>query len=137
MATIGLHRISLRRAVLTVAGDDYRASVNQVELIPEPLWEWESPLEADPMRGAYPVLTGVRWTVLVGFVQDFRTPDSLSVYLVEHAAQIKTVTFTPDDGGRTVTVDVMILPARLGGVTGDILTAVAELPAYGAPDLGE
>lgn len=134
MSTIGLQVVSLRQAVLTVAADDYTAAVNEVTLVPEVLFDWAW---AFGRRNPTPVAGGIRWTATIGYAQDFTTPDALAIYLVEHAAQRKTITFTPVTGGRTITADVMVIPGQLGGPSGEILTATTVLPLYGEPVLSE
>lgn len=134
MSTIGLQVVSLREAVLTIAADDYTAAVNEVTLVPEVLFTWSQSLG---QRTATPVPVGVRWTLTIGYAQDFTTADALAIYLVEHAAQRKTITFTPVSGGRTITADVMVIPGQLGGPSGEILTATAVLPLFGEPVISE
>ena len=133
METIPLRAVALRDAVLTVADDAYTAGVNEVTFVPEPEWEWDQPLHGDPE----PAIVGVRWSVVLGYAQDFSTPKALAIYLVENAAQRRTLTFTPRAGGRPVTADVLIIPGHLGGPSGELLAATAEMPVYGRPVVGE
>lgn len=130
MATIGLSPVSLRNALLTVAEDDYTAAIGEVTFTPEVDYGWHQSFDG---RTSTPYMTGVRWVCMLTYVQDFTTPDALSIYLVENAAQVKTVTFTPTMGGRSVTGQAMIVPGQLGGVAGGVLTANVTLPLYGSP----
>ncbi|MGV8965340.1 MAG: hypothetical protein ACOH2F_03590 [Cellulomonas sp.] len=132
MAVVGLQPISLRNATLTVAEDDYTQSIDQVTFAPEVDYEWTRGYDDSAY---YPYYTGIRWTVALGYAQDLLTPGSLSLYLLEHAAQTRTITFTPvpGSGQRTITADVLIIPGQLGGVPGQILTGSVALPLFGDP----
>lgn len=130
MTAVGLQPITLRRAVLTIAEDDYTASVNEVTFAPEVEVEWVPTFQS----GSYlPIYTGIRWFAVVGYAQDFTTPGSLTRYLFEHAAQTRTLVFTPVEGGSSVTADAMIVPGRMGGPTAELLTATVILPLFDEP----
>lgn len=132
MTVIGVKPIMLKGATFTVAADDYTSAVTQAAFIPNPSWRWMDSLTG----GAFPVPDGwTRWTVSLGFIQDLATAGALSLYLIANAGERKTVTFTPTPGGQTVTADVMILPAEVGGVPNQQMTAAVSLPIFGAPVL--
>lgn len=134
MTTVGLAPISLREATLTVEADDYTAQVNEVTFVPEVEWMWHRTHLAD-----IPIFLRVRWTVVIGYAQDLTTPGALSLYLFTNAAAVKTLTFTPLAGGPTITAEAMIVPGRIGGPSGQILTETVVLPLFDEPviDTGE
>lgn len=129
---IGLTPVNLRDATLAIEADNYTVSVNQVLFVPRYAYDWYRPFDA---RASQPVPTGHTWTVSLGYAQDFTTPQALSIYLMEHAGQQKTVTF--EVPGRVIAATVLILPGRFGGVINQIPAATVDLPLYGDPDLGE
>lgn len=130
MAVIGLQPIMMKDATLTIAGDDYTASITQVLFVPQVEWLW-----ADTFQATEPVFARARWTSQVGFLQDWETANALTSYLILNAAQRRTVVFTPKVGGMTVTADVLLIPASVGGVPGQQMSATAVLPLFGDPVL--
>lgn len=146
MAVIGLQPIMLKDATFTVAEDDYTASVTQVVFTPQVLWTWHEDICSGGT--ATPVYAGVRWTVSVGYLQDLsagypfdengtiRTALPLTTYLLEHAAQTRTVVFAPKAGGTAVRADVMIVPGPVGGVPNQQLTSQVTMPLFEEPTLG-
>ncbi|WP_324651001.1 hypothetical protein [Georgenia sp. H159] len=135
MSVVGLQPITLKDATLTVAEDDYSQAISQVIFTPQVRWSWVDELCQSPT----PMFEGVAWTVTIGFAQDLTTPDSLTLYLLEHAAQTRTITFVPNknDGTRAVQAEVMVLPAQIGGVPNQHLTAIVTLPCFEEPIVGD
>lgn len=133
MAVIGLQPIMLKDAMFTVAADDYSASVIEATFLPQPEVGWMNLL----CSARRPFVSSVQWSLQLGFVQDFVTEGALTEYLTENAGGSKVVTLSPISGGRTVSATVLIVPASMGGVPNQQLTAVVSLPLFGAPDLGE
>ena len=133
MAVIGLQPIMLKDATFTVAADNYTASITEVIFVPQVIWSWH---EALCSITSTPLFERVRWVCQVGFVQDLITTGALTSYLIANAAQTKTVIFAPKAGGLAVQADVMIIPASIGGVPGQQMTASVGLPLYGQPTLG-
>lgn len=122
--------VDLRNATLHIDADDYTLSVDQVRFTPVNEYLTER-LYGSPDRA---FLIRTNWSVQVGFVQDYTNPDSLALYLIEHAGQEKTITF--EVPGRVIAATVLVLPAQLGGVANTIPAAVVTMPVYGAPDFG-
>lgn len=132
MAVVGLQPITLTRAVLAIAEDDFTAAVGEVTFMPEVTYEW-LPLS---FSGYAPVFSGVRWVCMLTYAQDFTTAGSLTRYLIAQAAAVRTVTFSPVDGGPSVSAEAMILPGQLGGRAEDgVLAANVTLPLFGEPTL--
>jgi len=129
VAVIGVQPIQMKAATFTVAADDYSSAVSQAVFTPESSWWWDDTLCGLPS----PAQSSVRWSVTLGFLQDLTTTDSLSLYLIAHAGESRSVTLTPVAGGAAATATVMLLPAEVGGVPGQQMTAQVRLPVIGAP----
>lgn len=130
MSTIGAAAIRLREAVLRIAADDYTATINQVIFTPTPDVLWHRPEASETYT---PLELSTKWSVSLGFLQDFTSTSALSIYLMEHAGQYKVITLeTP---GRIIAATALILPAQLGGVANQIPAAVVTLPMVGKPEL--
>lgn len=129
MAVIGLQPIMLKDATFTVAADNYTASITEAIFVPQVEWMWQDCLAAP----SSPYFVRARWVCQLGFVQDLATPGALSRYLITNAAQTKTIVLTPKAGGPTVTADALILPAPIGGVPNQQLTASVVLPLFDEP----
>jgi hypothetical protein len=132
VAVIGLQPITLKNATFMVAEDDFTAAITQAVFVPQVIWSWADAL----CGGSVPLYERVRWVCQVGYVQDFETAGSLSRYLIEHAAQTRTVVFAPVAGGPAVQADVMIVPGPLGGVPNQHLTGSVTMPLFDEPSLG-
>lgn len=135
MTTVGVQPISLRNATLTVAEDDYTQSIDQVLFVPQIEYDW-----FDHLDGTHtPEIRSIRWVAIVGYVQDFTTPGSLSMYLIEHVAFRRTIAFTPvaGSGQKTISADALLVPGQMGGVPGQILAAQVTLPLFDPPVIGE
>ncbi len=133
-APVGLQPIRLRDAVFTVDSDDFSAAVLGVTFAPEVEWEWID----DYGGGASPYMKTVHWTCTVGYAQDMRA-GSLARYLLEQAAAVRTIVFTPQPGlsGPPITCDALIIPGPVGGAADDgILTAAVTLPLFDEPVVG-
>ena len=120
--------ISLREATLTVDADDFTAAVNEVLFEPDVEVEWLP----DIASGGVPIVTRVRWQVTIGVMQDL-TAGSLTRYLLSNIGAMKTLVFTPLAIGPSVTAEVRIVPAQVGGPSGQILTASPTFPVVGVP----
>lgn len=129
MTSIGLQAIQLQDATLIVEEDDYTASVNEVTIAPEVIWEWWERLSSPTV----PVYLETRWTATIGYAQDLATPGSLTRYLLENAGAVRTLVFTPSAGGSSVSVEAMLVPGPIGGPSGQILTGTVTLPLFDAP----
>ncbi|WP_449408369.1 hypothetical protein [Microbacterium maritypicum] len=73
------------------------------------------------------------WVAQLGYNQDWKTPDSLSQKLIEWHGQVKTFTYTPDDGGQVATFDALVLAGQFGGPAAAIHSATVNLPVNGQP----
>lgn len=128
MSVIGLQPIMLKDATFAVESDDYSSSIMEATFVPQVEWMW-----SDRLSSSVPVFGRVRWVCQLGFVQDLTTPGALSLYLISNAATTKTITFTPVADGPTVTAEALIVPAQVGGVPNQQMTAQVILPLFGEP----
>lgn len=114
---------------LTVEGDDYTAAVTSCALVPT------APTAAvTDIGGGVTQFAGANtWVAQVGYNQDWKTPASLSQKLIEWHGQIKTFTYTPDDGGQVATFSARVLAGQFGGAAAAIHQATVNLPINGQP----
>lgn len=118
----------MKDATLTVAGDDYAAAVRSVTFTPSAQFHTNRDL-----AGRYHSrLLAVAWSCRLGLLQDL-TASSLHRYLLAHAGDAVTATFTPKAGGVSVTAELVLAPADIGGTATDMLTADVDLPVNGSP----
>jgi len=134
VSVVGLRPITLKKATLIVAEDDYTQAVGQVLFVPQVRWSWADRLGFDT---GVPMYDGITWTCTVSYAQDWATPDSLAMYLIEHAAQTRTLVFRPDEESLAVRADVMIVPGQIGGVPNQTLSAAVTMPCFEEPTLGQ
>lgn len=135
MAVVGIQPIVLTRAVLTIAEDDFTAAVGEVVFTPEVEYKWFRSFDG---RTYTPLFIGARWVCMLTYAQDFATTGSLARYLITQAATTRTLTFTPQSAGPTITAEAMIVPGQIGGRAEDgVLTANATLPLFGEPTITE
>lgn len=133
MATIAVEPIILNDIILTIGADNYEASVAKAELVPTmPLAKWKGMTPA-----AIKNLGGTpEWVLNLNFAQDHLTASSLSQYTMANAGTIKSVTLKPKkpaSTGPTYTVDVLIVPGKIGGDLDTVATADVSMPCNGQP----
>ncbi len=72
------------------------------------------------------------WAATLGLIQDMDAAGLLR-YLMTHAGEKAEVVATFKDLADTVTFDVTLVPAQVGGTPGQFATASATLPIDGTP----
>lgn len=78
------------------------------------------------------------WTVVMNYVQDWETVDSLSRYLYEHEGETVPAVFRPRSGsGPTFEVNLVIVPGAIGGEVNTFGATSVTLGAQGRPELVE
>lgn len=75
------------------------------------------------------------WALQLNLVQDLKTLNSLSQYLIANAGQKKPIVFTPQATGKAFTVTALILPAAVGGTGGQAAKSSITLPCDGQPNI--
>lgn len=122
MATVPLTSpFALKSATLSIAADDYTAAITQVEFTPAVASSTVRTIDGI----AHKDQSTAEWSCTIGFIQDL-DPDGLLRYLLDNDGQTKTVVFTPDALGPTITADLVVSPGTIGGTAGADL-AVASV----------
>lgn len=116
---------------LTFDGDDYTAAVDSCTLTPT------TPVTAlTDVSGQTTHVAGIPvWALAVSNVQDTTTNKSLTLKLIEWAGQIKPVTYTPKDGGKSFAVNVVIVPIAIGGAGGAVAKSSGTFQCNGQPTI--
>lgn len=116
---------------LTLGGNDYAASVSQVEIAPNggQLVSWKGLKKGSVFN--FP--TEPTWQLNLGFAQDFETAQSLSNYLFQHYGDTVPGTFAPKSGGGHWTFDAILVPGSIGGQGDAVATASVTLGLAGKP----
>ncbi|WKT89799.1 hypothetical protein QYR02_02475 [Microbacterium maritypicum] len=114
---------------LTAESDDYTAAVTSCALVPTA----PTATTTDIGGGVTQFVGGNAWAAQIAYNQDWTTPDSLSQKLIEWHGQVKTFTYTPDDGGQVATFQARVLAGQFGGGAATIHSATVNLPIDGQP----
>ncbi|MCM3779864.1 hypothetical protein [Microbacterium hydrocarbonoxydans] len=114
---------------ITVEGDDYTAAVTSCALVPTA----PTATTTDIGGGVTQFVGGNAWVAQLGYNQDWKTPNSFSQKLIEWHGQMKTFTYTPDDGGQVATFSARVLAGQFGGGAAAIHAATVNLPINGQP----
>lgn len=120
---------SMNAAQLSIDVDDFTAAVSQVQFDPA--------VQTTRWRGiGGNVISGqsvAEWTCQLGIAQDL-APLGLLRYLLDHEGETKQAVLVPEDGGPSITVELVIAPATIGGTAGaDLTTSSVSLAVNGKP----
>lgn len=135
MATIAVEPLVLKDYTLKIGADNYEAALSQVSLVPSSSTiTWSGPIGSD-----FTDVGPTTWTCQLGYVQDWRTPTSLSRYLLEHEGQTVAAVFEPssDPDEPAFEVDLIITPGQIGGTTRQFAATTVTLGVHGKPSLVE
>ncbi len=120
---------SLKTATFAVEADDFTAAVGGVEFQPSTSSSTFRSIGGDVYRDQ----AIAEWACAITLAQDL-APAGLLRYLLDHEGEEKTVVFTPKAAGPTVTADLIISPASIGGTAGaDRATSSVTLAVVGKP----
>lgn len=119
----------MTEATLKIETDNYEKTVDSVKLTPTTPTVIFSGIDGT-QSGAVGDPT---WMLGLGFAQDHITAASVSKYLLAHHGEIKTIEFTPQDGGDVYTVEVLCIPSEIGGDAGTLQKSTVSLPVVGQP----
>lgn len=118
---------------LSIATDEYTLAIESAMLTPT------TPTTViNDIGGGVQVAAGVPvWALAIGLIQDLITATSLSQYLIANAGQVKSVTYKPQAGAtaKTFTLNVLIIPAPIGGAGGSVAKSSVTLPVVGQPTI--
>lgn len=114
---------------ITVGTDGYKAAVTSAELVPT------TPTEViRDIGGGITVVSGPpEWALGLNFMQDLKTANSFSQYLIANQGTKKTVVYTPQTGGKGFTITALILAAKVGGAANAAAKSDITLPCDGQP----
>lgn len=111
--------------------NNYEATVSTVSIVPTtPTTSWTS------VNGTVITVAGTpTWVINLTFLQDFKTANSLSQYLLTNAGQTQPIAVAPAAGtGNTLyTISAVLVPSQIGGDTNALLSASVTLQCIGQP----
>lgn len=120
-------------AVLSESDTDYAKAISIMQLVPSASSTTKKGLKPDAV---WTFAAKATWVLNLTFAQDWETTGSFSEYLFNNEGQKKTFVIEPSTGGRTVTVEVYIVPGQIGGTVDTAPDATVALPVIGKPVLG-
>lgn len=109
--------------------DDYTSTVDSCTLTPT------TPVTPITLVSGETVhVAGVPvWALALSNLQDVTTAKSLTLQLIEWVGQVKTVKYTPNTGGKSFTIKVVIVPGVIGGAGGAVAKSTVTLACNGQP----
>lgn len=107
----------MQEATLEIDVDDFTEAVSEVTFTPSATVSTWRGIGGNVRRAS----ATAEWTLTLGHAQDL-APTGLTRYLLDHEGETKTVTLTPLTAGPSITADVIISPATIGGSAGSELT---------------
>jgi hypothetical protein len=123
----------MRESTLSVAGDDFAASVSSVTLTPSVSTVSFKGLKA---TSVHTETTSPTWTLDLAAAQD-ESDEGLQSHLWEGQGTSEDWTFTPKSGGRPWTVTVVLSPTAIGGAVDAYANFTVSLGVSGQPIRGE
>lgn len=114
---------------LEVGADNYTAGVTSCALVPAT----PKAKVTDIGGGVQAFVGAAAWDLVVTFSQDWITAASLSKKSIEWHGQEKEVTYTPEDGGDSLTITVVWEAAQVGGAANAHQQATLTMGAIGQP----
>jgi hypothetical protein len=121
----------LKDVDLLFAADDFGAHVSSVTLTPSSstaTWKGLKP------SAVFTNVTKATWVATLEGAQDW-SEDGLSRYLFDHEGETIEVTFTPEGGGPSFKVSLVITPGAIGGAVDAYATQSVSLGVNGRPVL--
>ena len=116
---------------ILIGTDGYKAAIESAVLTPT------TPTEVirDIGGGITNVAGAPEWDLTLSIMQDLKTTNSLTQYLITNQGTKKTVVYTPQTGGKGFTITALILAAKVGGAGGSAAKADITLPCDGQPTI--
>ncbi|GAB3118413.1 hypothetical protein [Glaciibacter psychrotolerans] len=130
MPAIAVKPRVFKNYLLKIGADSYEAHVSSVALTPSSsIQTWKGGTPAAVFTDA----TTPTWVADLAYAQDWETPNSLSIYLLNNEGATKEVEFSPLGSGPKFTVTVIITPGAIGGAIDEFGTATVSLGVQGKP----
>lgn len=130
MAQINVKPRVFKNYLFSIGADGYEKHVSSVTLTPSSsiqTWKGGTP------DAVFTDATTATWTMDLAYAQDWETPNSLSVYLLNNEGESKTVEFFPLGSGPSFTAEVIIIPGAVGGAIDTYGTSTVTLGVQGKP----
>ena len=116
---------------LLIGTDGYKAAITSAVLTPTTPTE----IIRDIGGGITAVSGAPEWALGLNFMQDLKTLNSLSQYLIANQGTKKTVVYTPQSGGKGFTISALMLAAAVGGAANAAAKSDITLPCDGQPTI--
>ena len=114
---------------ILIGTDGYKAAIESAVLTPT------TPTEViRDIGGGITNIAGMpEWDLTLSIMQDLKTTNSFSQYLITNQGTKKTVVYTPQTGGKGFTITALILAAKVGGAANAAAKSDITLPCDGQP----
>lgn len=109
--------------------DEFTSAVTSCALVPN------APVAqvADIGGGVASFVGANIWVAQITFNQDWKTANSLSQKLLTLHGSTQYVKYTPDNGGKVATFQVIVQAAQMGGAASSLHTATVNLQVINQP----
>lgn len=132
MTQIGVQPFTLTDVTLKVDADNYEKHVSQVEFQPQggvTTWKGLTP------DAAFSFAQTPTWQLVLALAQDWSTPKSLSRYLFDNQGKTVAATFTPVNGGPTISASIILTAPNIGGTVDAVAASTVTLGVVGKPTI--
>lgn len=132
MTQIAVQPRVFKNYLVKIAADNYEKHTSSVTLTPSSsiqTWKGGTP------DAVFTDATTATWVADIAYAQDWETPDSLSIYLLNHEGEQVAMEFSPLGGatGPKFTVDMIITPGAVGGPIDAFGNSTVQLGVQGRP----
>jgi hypothetical protein len=125
------YRVAVFDSPDDLAAPSFEKATSSVSLTPSAstqTWQGGTP------ESSYSDISTATWVNGLDYAQDWETPESLSLYLLNNEGEEKCLVFSPLAGkGLVFAVRVVLTPGAIGGAIGSYGTASVTLPVRGRP----
>jgi hypothetical protein len=129
MAEIAVKPRVFNKYKLKIGADNYEAHVSSVAFTPSAtVQNWTG--AAGNSHSDTSIAT---WVCGLTFAQDWETPNSLSLYLLNNEGEHVEVEFSPLETGPNIAATIILTPGAIGGDIGTYGTATVSLGVDGKP----
>jgi hypothetical protein len=130
MPVINTDPLVIKDAKYTIAGNDYEFSIESATVTASTSTSY---VYGSAPAAVYPVTTTANRALVLVFMQDWDTEDSLSRTLENLEGEKIAVTIQPKAGGTGVTGTVIVTPGAFGGAVNAAAKSTVTLPFVGKP----